>query len=160
MNHIAASAVEIVEALIDGILKTMDGIPDDDLVNWKPVAEQSGGGEMNTFAALGVHTASAGSWMFLHQVLGDERSRDREAEFQAVVTRTEIDQIYSDWATTMRDRIEDLDRVDLRQMPPTIRESHPTWDRAAWLFHMIEHTGLHLGHLQIHRQLWEAERSL
>lgn len=159
MNQFAAEMIDVVETLIQGILETIDGIPNDDLATWKPSAEQNGGGEMNTFAALAVHTASAGSWMLFHMVLGDERERDREAEFHAVATHEEIQQIYADWVRAMRSRVDELNNLDLQQLPPTIRESHPTWNRAAWLFHLIEHTGLHLGHLQIHRQLWDAERN-
>lgn len=159
MNPVATAVADVVQSLVDDILSTLDGIPDEDLASWKPTAAQDDGGEMNTFAAIAVHTASAGSWMLVHQVFGDDMERDREAEFHAVATGAEIDRIYRQWMDAMHERMASLDTVDLAALPPTIRESRKSWNRGHWLLHLVEHTGLHLGHLQIQRQLWEAEQS-
>lgn len=154
------AAYDALETLVGQFLEALDGIPDEDLASWKPSAEKSGGGEMNTLAAMGVHTASAGQWMLFHQTYGDPMQRDREAEFHAVATRTELDERFSIWLRQFRERIEAGDEVDFGAMPPTIRELHPAWTRLHWLFHMIDHTALHVGHAQIHRQLWLAERGI
>lgn len=158
MNPLAAASLNVTESLIADLMETMDGIPEEALNQWKPSAEQQGGGEMNTFAALAVHTASAGHWMLCHQVLGDDVDREREVEFQATATRQQVEANFINWMNDLRDRMQELEDLDLLQMPPTIRASRPDWNRAHWLLHMIDHTALHLGHLQIHRQLWEAER--
>ena len=158
MRHILDAAYDALEKLLAEYREALDGIPDDDLAAWRPSTEEGGGGEMNTLAALAVHTASAGGWMLHHQVYGDALPRDREAEFRAVATRDEIDAIFEGWLASFRARIDAGDDVDLGAMPPTIRESIPHWTRMHWLFHMIDHTALHLGHVQIHRQLWLAER--
>jgi hypothetical protein len=159
VNAFATAIYDVTETLIIDIMKTMEDIPEATLNTWKPAAEQQGGGEMNTFAALGVHTASAGRWMLVHQVFGEDFTRDREAEFHATATRAEIEAGFQEFLGDMRKRLEKLDDVDLSQMPPTVRPNHPTWTRSHWLLHMVEHTGIHLGHLQIHRQLWEAEQN-
>jgi hypothetical protein len=158
VDHVLTAAYDALEKLLHEFQAALDGIPDEDLASWKPAAAHSGGGEMNTLAALAVHTASAGGWMLHHQVYGDDLPRDREAEFRAVAIRDEIDAIFEGWLESFRERIERGDAVDLAAMPPTIRETIPDWSRMHWLFHMIDHTALHLGHAQLHRQLREAER--
>ena len=158
MNDMTSIVVEVVENLVTDFLSALDGIPDEDLASWKPAVSREGGGEMNTLAAMAVHTASAGRWMFVHQVCGEDLDRDRDAEFHAVATRAEIEAHFQEFLDAMRERACVLESTDLDQMPPTIRPNHPTWTRAHWLFHMVEHTGIHVGHAQIHRQLWEAEK--
>lgn len=157
MNPIAMAVADVTQSLAESLLLTLDGIPDEILASWKPAFGHRAGNEINTFAAIAVHTASAGSWMLFHQVLGDEMTRDRESEFHAVATRAEIDHLYEQWMRAMRERLAELDTVDLAQMPPTIRESRKEWNRAHWLLHMVDHTAIHLGHMQLQRQLWDAE---
>jgi len=159
MNLPGAAVYDVLEGLVIDIMKTLEGIPEDDLNHWKPAAEQQGGGEMNTFAAIAVHTASAGRWMFTHQVLGKDVERDREAEFHATSSLAEIEAGFQNWLADVRMYLDELDTIDLAQPATTVRANHPTWTRAHFLLHMLEHTGIHLGHLQIHRQLWDAERN-
>ena len=90
MHTIATAIYDVMESLIADILKTIEDVPDNDLNTWKPAAEEQGGGPMNTFAAIAIHTASAGRWMIAHQVFGEELARDREAEFEATATGDEI----------------------------------------------------------------------
>lgn len=158
MRQVLEAACEALEKLLTELGEALDGIPDAQLATWRPRIEADGGGETNTFAALAVHTAAAGGWMLHHQVYGDDLPRDREAEFRAVATRDEIDAIFEGWLSSFRERIEQDDTVDLSALPPTIRESIPHWTRLHWLLHMIDHTALHVGHTQIHRQLWLTEQ--
>jgi hypothetical protein len=159
MYQTLTAAYDALESLVHHFLAALDGIPDEDLASWKPAAAGADSGEINTFAALGVHTPSAGRWMLFHQVFGDEVPRDREAEFHAVATGAEIDENFRGWLADFRARIDAGSEVDLSSMPPTIRDAHPTWTRLHWLFHMIDHTALHVGHVQIQRQLWLDEKA-
>lgn len=145
--------------LVDDFLKSLDGIPEEDLNTWKPSAAESGGGEMNTLAAMGVHCATAGTWMLVHQVYGKEFPRDRDAEFEATATVAQIEALFREMLSRFRELIDCGEEIDLEAAPPTVRERIPDWNRAAWLFHAIDHTALHVGHAQIMRQLWLAERS-
>ncbi len=157
MHPILEATYDALDKLLADYRAALSGIPDSDLASWKPAAATAGGGEMNTLAAMAVHTASAGGWMLHHQVFGDEIPRDREAELRAIATRDEIDAVFEGWLASFRERIESGQDVDLTGMPPTIRESMPHWTRMHWLLHMIDHTALHLGHAQIQKQLWLAE---
>ena len=158
MQVIAQATEQVVRSLANQILEALDGIPDDALGTWMPSAA-SDGGEMNTFAAIAVHTASSGRWMLNHMVLGEEVARDREAEFRATATQAQIRALYAEWMEELAANLARLDEVDLAQLPPSIRPAHPDWNRAAWLLHMVDHTGIHAGHVQIQRQLWDAEQA-
>lgn len=152
------AAHESLEKLVIDFRKGLDGISDEELNTWKPAAAQAGGGEMNTLAALGVHTALAGTWMIVHQTFGHEFPRDRVLEFDATSSRAEIDQLFETMLQRFAELIETEADVDLAALPPTIRPTIPEWTRLNWLLHAIDHTGLHLGHVEITRQLWLAER--
>lgn len=159
-NHAVLHAAHVtLSKLVKDYLEAIEGIPDDDLNTWKPAAEQNGGGEMTSLAGLSVHTALAGTWMIVHQVFGHEFPRERILEFTTTSTHAEIEALFA----TMLDRLAELSAadpdLDLSAPPASIRPALPDWDRAAWLFHALDHTGLHLGHAQITRQLWLAERA-
>lgn len=158
MRQVLETACDALEKLLSSFQAALDGIPDDDLASWKPAAAHSGGGEMNTLAAMAVHTAAAGGWMLHHQVYGDQVPRDRDAEFRAVATRDQIDAVFEGWLASFRERIDHGAAVDFDALPPTVRDTMPAWTRLHWLFHMIDHTALHVGHAQVQKQLWLAER--
>ena len=156
---IFTAAYESLESLVADFKKALDGIPTEDLNSWKPAAEANGGGDMNTFAALAVHTASAGSWMIVHQVFGLDFPRERDLEFQATATRAEIDERFDNYLSRFAELAEAEADVDLSALPLEIRPVRPNWTRMSWLMHAIDHTALHLGHAEIQRQAWLAERA-
>lgn len=146
-----------LEMQVQQFLEALDDIPDHDLGNWKPVAEQLGGGPMNTFAGMVNHVVAAARWRIEQQVFDREFERDRESEFSARLTRAEIGDLFDTMLTNFRQLIDSGGQVDLASLPTTPREDHPTWTRHDWLVTATSHTALHLGHAQIHRQLWLAE---
>lgn len=148
----------ILQRLSGQFLESLDGIPDEDLNAWKPSAEQHGGGAMNTFAALGVHVVAAARWRIEEQTFDIHYPRDRESEFTATASRAELEDMFSTMLSEFRRLIDSDQEVDLDSLPTTIRDDHPDRTRLDWLLTGIEHTALHLGHVQIHRQLWLAER--
>jgi hypothetical protein len=145
--------------LVTEYLETLDGISEEDLNSWKPSAEQQGGGPMNTFAALSVHVVEAAIWRVVHQIFGHDYPRERDREFSATATRKEIDDRFSTLLSRFAELIATQPEVDLYTLPPTIRETSPDWTRMRYLMDTISHTALHLGHAQIHRQLWLAEHA-
>lgn len=156
-DSLLTDVYRMLEIQLAQFRQAIAGIPDDDLNSWKPAAEAGGGGEMNTFASLAVHITGAGTWRVFQQVYGDDVHRDREAEFHATATADEIDRMFDGWLAGFRERLERPVQPDLASLPETPREDHPDWTRKRWLLTMIDHNALHLGHVQIHRQLWMAE---
>jgi len=67
--------------------------------------------------------------------------------------------MFDDWLEGFRERLAREAQPDLASLPDTPREDHAEWTRMDWLMSMIDHNALHLGHAQIHRQLWLAERA-
>ncbi len=160
MSHdVLIATYASLEKIVREFLEALDGIPDDDLNTWKPAAEHNGGGAMNTLAAMSVHVVQAGAWRIVHQAFEHDFPRDRDAEFTATATRAEIDAMFDTMLRRFSALIEEQPDVDLNAMPPTIRESSPDWTKLRYLVSLIEHTALHLGHAQITRQLWLAERA-
>ncbi|MEJ7902015.1 MAG: hypothetical protein WKF63_09205 [Thermomicrobiales bacterium] len=83
MTPFARAYVFQLRNVVNDLLATLEGIPDDVFNRWKPAAAVDGGHEMNTFAALAIHAVSAGEFMILHAVGGQPSERNREAEFEA-----------------------------------------------------------------------------
>ena len=144
--------------LVHQFQQALDGVPDEDLTSWKPSAEQNGGGEMNTFAGLGIHTLHAAGWRIVHQVFGHDYPRDRESEFLATASRAELDQMFAELLDRFASLISSEPEIDLTTMPPTIREEPPDWTRMDYLVQVASHTALHVGHAQINKQIWQVER--
>lgn len=147
-----------LRTIISDMQAELNGIPDADLNAWLPAIAQRGGAEMNTFAAICLHTASAGEYMTLHAVGRRHMDRNREAEFAASGTRTEIDRAFDRWLTDLHALLETLTEDDLGK--DTIIEKYTArgMDNAGALLHALGHAAVHLGHIQIQRQLWHADR--
>lgn len=147
-----------LEKLVREYQLALDGIPDEDLSSWKPSTEQNGGGEMNTFAGMSVHTVQAASWRIVHQVFGYDYPRDRKSEFTATASRAEIDRMFGEMLDRFAGLIATQPNVELTALPPGIREESPNWSRLEYLIQVVGHTALHVGHAQIQKQLWQVER--
>lgn len=159
-NQVIFSATrKSLHKLVNAFLVTLDGIPEEDLNSWKPAAAANGGGEMNTLGALAVHTAEAAAWMIEQQTFGEDFDLSRVVDWNVITNREEINALFD----TMLARFDELvianPDVNLGDLPVNVRPSLPDWERAAWLMHAIDHTAEHLGHAQITRQLWLAERN-
>lgn len=144
--------------VVTDLLATLDGIPEDAFNAWKPAAARDGGHEMNTFAALAIHAVSAGEYMTLHAVGGHPSQRNREAEFAATGSPTEIVARYERWLNSVHELMADFGDADLGWESFGARYTERGWKVAEILLHALDHTALHAGHLQVQRQLWEAER--
>lgn len=144
--------------VVNDLLATLDGIPDEDFNSWKPVAACEGGHEMNTFAAVAIHAVSAGEFMTLHAVGGGPSQRNREAEFDATGSLAEIVVRYERWLDSVHELLTSFTDADLDRASFSDRYVERNWKAAEILLHALDHTALHAGHVQVQRQLWEAER--
>lgn len=140
--------LNILQACHDDIIKALDGLPSAAL-DW------IAGPEMNSISVLVFHlTGSERYW--IGDVAAQEPSgRDREAEFKvhdvgmdALKARLDDSLAYAR-KTLEKLTVQDLET--LRISPRNGREFTVGWS----LLHALEHSNLHLGHIQITRQLWE-----
>lgn len=163
MAGIGRSYVVILRFVVADLLNTIRDIPEEALNAWKPAAAKDardGGQPFNTFAAIAVHTVAAGEYMTLHAAGGEPSARDREAEFVATATFAEIEARFDRWLRAVEELVAGFGAEDFDRDSVAARFVERGWKRGEGLLHAIDHTGLHLGHLQIQRQLWEYERSL
>jgi len=140
-----------LQALHADIQRTIEGLPQDAL-DWSP------GPDMNSLAVLAVHTAGAERY-WIGDVAGQDPSgRDRAAEFRtqgmdaaALTARLDAALAHS------RAVLEGLTLSDLDALRPSSRDGREY--TIAWaLAHALGHTAVHVGHMQIIRQLWDQRQ--
>ncbi|MCC7355170.1 MAG: DUF664 domain-containing protein [Anaerolineae bacterium] len=140
-----------LETLHREIGNALQGLPADAL-NWQP-AEGA-----NSLYVLATHVAGAERYWLGEVVGGQSQRRDRDAEFRARGNSAEAPlQVLSDAGELSRQVLMDL-RPEAWTETRMARGHEYT---LGWcVLHAIEHAALHLGHMQLTRQLWEAQNAL
>jgi hypothetical protein len=145
--------VTTMNELWDQIKGMLDGLPQEAL-DWRPI---QGEGELatNSLAVMAAHLAGSGPYL-IKEVIGRQPiQRDREAEFATRGVNAPALKGRLDTAAKSIEQV--LSPFTVGQM----EEDRKYRDRTAtvrWIIlHVIEHTALHLGHMQITRQLWLAK---
>ncbi len=160
MNPYNDALIELFTDLSNQILETMEGMPEEDLNGWKtPEAH----GDINTMYGLATHTVGAGEFWTLQAVGGIDLDRRRSEEFIAEGSLDAIRSRYDRWLQQLSELLARVTDDELRSIYR--RDANPAQgmdaderSRAECLLHALEHTALHLGHMQVQRQLWDAER--
>ena len=151
MLTILKDYLERLESLHADIGQTVEGL--------SPVALDWGPGpDMNSLAVLAAHIAGSERYWIGDIAGNDPSGRVREAEFQTggldeatLTTRLETALAHSQ-AT-----LEKLTLAELEVKRTDPRDGNEY--TVAWaLFHALEHTALHLGQMQLTRQLWEQQQ--
>ncbi len=143
-----ADLYEILENMHGLIKKSIRGLSQESL-DWKP------GHEMNSICTLTVHITGAESY-WINDVIGlGHSNREREKEFLAnQLNQEELFRLLDETLEKSRMVLDTLEMSDvdlIRISPRDGRAFSTTW----CLLHAIEHTALHLGQVQITRQLLE-----
>lgn len=135
-----------LEELHEQIKSAIEGLPPAAL-DWTP------GPQMNSIAVLMVHTAGSERYL-LGDVLGRQATgRDREAEF--LVRGLSVDDLCARLADSRAFAQSVLEKLTIDDLvaPRVLRSGRQV--TGAWaLLHVLDHTGEHLGHIEITRQLW------
>ncbi len=89
---------------------------------------------------------------------GRPATRDREAEFATLAaSAAEVVLLLEDAARETREVFRTLKDTDLKDTRQTAGRTLPV----RWcLLHVVDHTSLHLGHMQLTYQLWAGGRSV
>jgi uncharacterized damage-inducible protein DinB len=147
-----ATYLQMIEDLRGQVRDLISDLPAEAL-NWRPL-EGVGEHATNSLAVLATHSAGAEHFWIGEVVAGNAATRDRNAEFN---TR----------ASDASELVHRLERVgaETREVFPTLTEADLEGAREArgrtvpvrWcILHVIDHTALHLGHMQITYQLWKG----
>jgi uncharacterized damage-inducible protein DinB len=117
-------------------------------LNWRPIENDA----TNSLAVLATHIAGAEHFWIAEVVGGGPPTRDRDAEFTTQATdASELVRLLEEIGTETREVLSALRAVDL----DGTREARGRTIPVRWcILHVIDHTALHLGHMQITYQLW------
>ena len=135
----------------NNILEALDGLPPAAL-DWSP------GPDMNSISVLVVHLTGAERYWIGDVAAQDPTDRDRDAEFRVHDLGKDIlKKRLADYLDYVRKALQEFKIQDLERTVPA-RNGHTS--TVAWaLLHALEHASLHLGQIQITRQLWEQSKS-
>lgn len=143
---------QVYNDLFSELLERMDGAFSDlaeEALDWTPDPA------LNPITVLVVHTTGAlQDWV--GQMLGDiPTQRDRDEEFQAKgLSKFQLHELIRGAEEVVHQVLENSTKEDLEQKRySVIHKDYFTGGFA--LAHALEHTALHLGHLEVMRELWE-----
>ncbi len=136
----------------DEIRNAIKGLSPEAL-DWMP------GPEVNSLSVLVTHLTGAERYWIGDVVAGEPKERDREAEFRVKeLSEEQLIQRLSDNEAYFQKALEPLALQELEASRISPRNGRSV--TVGWaLCHVLKHTALHLGHMQITRQLWEQRKS-
>jgi uncharacterized damage-inducible protein DinB len=147
MQTFFAEYLVLLKRCHDDIVQAVEGLPSAAL-DWTP------GREMNSIGVLMTHIIGSERYMIGDIAALESSNRDREAEFQ--VHGLELDALKQrltdnlEYARTVVEKMS-LQDLESKRVLPSGREYTVAWA----LLHGLEHATLHLGQIQLTRQLWE-----
>lgn len=149
MNPVFDAYLDILQALHEGGRAQISGLTQEEL-DWSP------GDEMNSLAVLSAHVAGAERYWIGDIVMGEDSSRDRDKEFATSgvsedVLSSQMDSAL-DYAREAFELLGADQLAEVRISPRDGRERTVAW----WITNLLEHTALHIGHMQITKQLLDS----
>jgi hypothetical protein len=146
METVYADFLARLAAVHSDMAKAMTGLTPEQL-DWSP------GPEMNALSVLATHTAGAERFLIGELIGGDPVVRDRAAEFMPQYVAAAELVLRLDGALAHTEGVLDaLTLADLEGLCAPMRDG-TAHTRAYVLAYALDHTALHLGHMQITRQL-------
>jgi uncharacterized damage-inducible protein DinB len=144
-----------IEDLRGQVGKQLTGLPAEAL-NWRPI-KSADEHVTNSLAVLTTHIAGAEHFWIAEVVGGLPSTRDRDAEFSAQASDySELARLLENTGAETRDVFATLTEPDL----DGTREARGRTTPVRWcILHVIDHTALHLGHMQLTCQLWAEGQS-
>ena len=149
MDPILKACLDILETLHESCQAQISGMTQDAL-DWRP---DDG---MNSIAILAAHIAEAERYWIGYVVMGEASGRDRDQEFVTTgVSEDALSDRLDSALAYVREAFKRLTTdhlAEVRISPRDGREFTVAWSIA----HVLEHTALHLGHMQITKQLQKS----
>lgn len=143
--------INLLQQCHNEILEALNGLPSEAL-DWSP------GRDMNSISVLVFHLTGAERYWIGDVAAQDPKERDRDAEFRVRdVGMDVLKKRLEDNLEYARNALEEFTIQDLETTRVSARDGR-TFSVAWALLHAMEHTTLHLGQIQLTRQLWEQLR--
>jgi uncharacterized damage-inducible protein DinB len=127
-----------------------------DALNWRPFAGQNIT-EVNSLAVLALHVCGAEHFWIGEVIGGLPRTRDRQAELSTQVSSP--DEVYDVLRRTLKQTREILGSLAPADLDRTLRVDGREVPLRWAILHVIDHTALHLGHMQMTYQLVRQGRA-
>ncbi len=139
-----------IEDLRRQVSELIAGLPAKAL-NWRPIKGDESH-VTNSLAVLAAHIAGAEHFWIAEVIGGHPPTRDRDAEFATHATdAAELVRLLDKTGAETREVLSVLHEADLA----STREAMGRIVPIRWcILHVIDHTALHLGHMQLTFQLW------
>jgi uncharacterized damage-inducible protein DinB len=154
MNNEITSYLEWIEEVRGQVREMVANLPAEAL-NWRPV-EGEGDHATNSLAVLAAHVAGSEHY-WIYEVVGQgPGTRDRPAEF--VTVAGEAAELVARLARTGEETREVMRVLTADSLEETRSVGDRTFSVRWCILHVIEHTALHLGHMQLTYQLWRDGR--
>jgi uncharacterized damage-inducible protein DinB len=150
-----ASYLQMIEDLRGQVRDLIADLPAEAL-NWRPL-DGTEEHATNSLAALAAHIAGAEHFLIGEGVGNLPPSRDRDAEFETrAASAAELVDLLEQVAKETQRVCSALSEADLDGRREMRSRSVPV----RWcILHVIDHTALHLGHMQLTYQLWMGGQS-
>jgi hypothetical protein len=150
MNHITEALSDALIMAIERIIATLDGL-DRDGLNFKPEASQP----TSSVYVLAVHTMANAEMTVLSMLDGQNRPRDRDAEFAAIgESREWVDDRWAELKPQLQDAIAGFTPEHLDKEYEHPRRGKMTgWEA---LLMAATHANEHVGHAELTRDMLKA----
>ena len=139
-----------IQRVVEGTVAALSELSDEQ-INWS-----SGAVHANSMYAVATHLVAMGEFWVLGLVGGGSVIRDREAEFRAAGAGTDVVVRLLDWGRACGVLLQSLESSALAEDALVPAEYFEAGGFAAGhfskrecLMHVLEHSALHLGHLQM-----------
>lgn len=145
----------MIEDLRDQVINMVRDLPAEAL-NWRPV-QGDDSHATNSLAVLATHVAGAERFWMAEVIAGYAKERVRDQEFVAeAASGGELAQLLERVGAETRRIFEGLSDETLNGS----REARDRQVPVRWaILHVIDHTALHLGHMELTLQLWRGGQS-
>lgn len=149
MDHILARFFDHYQLLHEGFKQALSGL-DPQALDWIP------GQGMNSLGVLATHVAGSEKFWIGDVTMQEPTGRDRPAEF--VVKGKDAAQLIELLDASLDFIREAFDRLSSEDLgkPRTSPIDGETYDVAWTIANSLTHTALHLGHMQLTRQLLDS----
>jgi hypothetical protein len=145
-----------LERLTNQLVRGVVSAPPEAL-DWAP------GPETNSAAVLVTHALGASDHWLVSIIGGEDDGRDREKEFRALRAQLgDVPARAAVWLSDARRILEPMTTGDLDQpcrRPSTSEGWMASLTVRGAVLHVIEHLGMHIGHLELTVQLWKARQA-
>jgi uncharacterized damage-inducible protein DinB len=146
------SSLDDMRSQVGGIIQGLDA----EALNWRP-SLPAGADGVNSLAVLAVHVAGSEHFWIAECIGRYPATRVRDDEFKYVATSP--DEALARLSKTGEESHAVLSKLTAEELESTfMKDDHAVPVRWA-IHHIIYHSGLHIGHMQLTYQLWNKGKA-